>query len=185
MCLSCAYLVLIFQIHPTGQEPSAAAPQPTRPGIASLSPQAVFSRLLKMCPRARSYCLPSPTEQIAVTQDPSGSEVRWANLLLPYTELIHPFTATPLFSNHLNVFWQTAMTNKCLLAADWSEALGYSVRTDMQFSLTLDNLFFWTCFFLNDASPNYSKCCSGITFSLHFLRTSQNYIWAVQKQCLF
>lgn len=123
-CLSCAYLVLIFQIHPTGQEPSAAAPQPTRPGIAwrtiaSLSPQAVFSRLLKTCPTARSYCLPSPTEQIAVTQDPSGSEVRWANLLLPYSGLIHSLNTTPpsLFSNNLNVFWQTAMTNKCLLAA--------------------------------------------------------------------
>lgn len=94
-CLSCAYLALIFQIHPTGQEPSAAAQQPTRTGIAwrtiaSLSPQAVFSRLLKTCPRARSYCLPSPTEQIVVTQDPYGSkEVSRANLPLSYTESIH------------------------------------------------------------------------------------------------
>lgn len=118
-CLSCAYLALIFQIHPTGQEPSAAAPQPTRPGIAwrtiaSLSPQAVFSRLLKTCPRARSYCLPSPTEQIAVTQDSSGSEeVLWANLLLLYTELIHPshgHSAKPIFQSF-----------KCVLAVSYEK----------------------------------------------------------------
>lgn len=113
---------------PNWTKPSAAAPQPTRTGIAwrttaSLSPQAVFSWLLKTCLRAGSYCLLSPTEQIVVTQALAGQKksARPTCLFHTWNELI-PLTLQILFSKHLNMFWCALwQTNSKLQDIPWDQ----------------------------------------------------------------